>query len=100
MPERETTGGALRSAVAELQFAARMVGLIEEDERIEFVPGSRSHGKAPAVNVRGPGGSRKLLELMPQFDSFTRGREVAVAMQAAAATLHHLRKVGAVGALA
>ena len=83
MEKNETLGSALRSAVAELQYAARTAGVIELDERIEYTPGSRSYGQEPKVTVRGPRGTRQF-EMMPEFSSFTRAREVAVAMDTAA----------------
>lgn len=93
MLEKETTGAALRTAVAELQYMARMTGLIGEDERIEYVPGSRTYGQQPEVNVRGPRGNRPL-DLMPAFSHTTRSREVAVAMETAARTLRVLTAEG------
>lgn len=86
MAEQETLGSALRSAVAELQYAARTAGLIELDERIDYIPGSRTNGQEPRVEVRGPRGPRPL-DLMPDFVHTTRAREVVAAMNTAAVVL-------------
>lgn len=91
--ERESSARAVKAATAELQYMARMAGLIQEDERIVYIPGSRSHAQPPEVDVRGPRGPRPL-DLMPDFTHLTREREVAVAMQAAAATLRVLTAEG------
>jgi len=93
MAEQESLSSALRSAVAELQFAARVAGIIGPDERIDYVSGSRSNGQPPQVDVRGPKGTRPL-DLMPEFFHTTRAREVAVAMDTAAVTLRRLTAQG------
>ena len=91
--ERESSARAVKAATVELQYMARMTGLIGEDERIEYVPGSRTYGQQPEVNVRGPRGNRPL-DLMPAFSHTTRSREVAVAMETAARTLRVLTAEG------
>jgi len=85
----ETVRAASRSAEAKLEFAARAAGIIGPDERIEVIHGSRVHDQAPQVNIRSLKGSRPL-DLMPEFSRSTRGREVVMAMEAAAATLRQL----------
>ena len=92
----EPVAAASRSAVAKLQFAAQAAGLIGLDEWIEHIPGSRVHDDPPQVNVRGPHGPRPLA-IMPEFSRSTRGREVVMAMEAAAATLRALTGAGSLG---
>ena len=91
--ERESSIRAVRNATVELQYVARKAGLIGEDERIVYIPGSRSHGQQPEVDVRGPRTPRPL-NLLPDFTHLTREREVAVAMLAVAATLKALMAEG------
>lgn len=95
MGQVEPLAAATRSAVAELEFAARAAGVIGPDERIDYIPGSRSYGQEPRVEVRGPKGPRPL-DLMPEFFHTTRAREVIAAMDTAAVTL---RKFVAMGIL-
>lgn len=92
MSECDPIGKVILAAQQRLQAAARSTWVITPHEHIAYVRGSRSYGKAPQVLVVGDDYVRPF-NLLPEFTHHTRAREVAIAMEAAAAVLEHFGRI-------